>query len=318
MGRKTRLRPDRIGTTARQSMKIMKFGCASVGDGKRILLVARLIAKYSQKDRIVSVVSAMSGVTDELISVFDAYKKGNTQKGLKQILKLYARHIKSARDVEVLNGGSQLLYSSIKEYFSKLLAYLTFDCAFEDSDFDYCVSFGERLSSLILTSTLSKLGVKTKLIDSALVIVTSCEFRNARVLFTKTAQNAEKLLLPLLMEGYHPVVTGYFGATQEGKVATLGRGGSDYSATVLAHVLDAQEVILWKEVDGIFTYDPKKNGSAQFLSELSYDQALALAQNGAKVLHPEALVPVASKGITVWVRNAFKPEFVGSKIWKGS
>lgn len=295
-------------------MKIMKFGGTSVGDGKRILHVANLIAKYSQKDRIVSVVSAMSGVTDELISVFDEFKKSNTQQGVKKLLKLYTRHMKSARDVEVLNGGSQLVYTSIKEYFSKLLAYLTFDCAFEDADFDYCVSFGERLSSLILSSTLSKLGVKTKLIDSGQVIVTNDEFKNARVLFSQTAQKAEKLLLPLLIAGYHPVVTGYYGKTKEGKVATLGRGGSDYSATVLAHVLDAQEVILWKEVDGIYTGDPKKDGGAKFLLELSYDQALALAQNGAKVLHPEAMLPVASKRITVWVKNIFNPEFAGSKI----
>lgn len=299
-------------------MKVMKFGGTSVGDGPRILHVARLIQNYAQEDRIVSVVSAMSGVTDALISVFNEFKNGETQKGVKQLTQLYMQHMQAARDVDVLNGGTQLVYLSIKEYFSKLLSYLTFDCTYDDSDFDYCVSFGERLSCLILTHTLSKLGVKTKYVDSGQVIVTNDEFKNARVLFSETAQKAEKLLLPLLIAGYHPVVTGYYGQTSSGKVATLGRGGSDYSATVLAHVLDAQEVILWKEVDGIYSADPKKDGSAKFLSEVSYDEALALAKNGAKVLHPEALIPVSSKGITVWVKNTFNPAFTGSKIWKGS
>ena len=112
-------------------------------------------------------------------------------------------------------------------------------------------------------------------------------------------------------------MTGFYGATKDGRIATLGRGGSDYSATILAYALDAQEVILWKEVDGIYSADPKRENGAKLIPELSYRMAAELARNGAKILHPEAMEPVISKKIVIWIKNTFQPEFIGSKIWEG-
>ena len=126
------------------------------------------------------------------------------------------------------------------------------------------------------------------------------------------------MILPLIRKNIIPVVTGFYGVSEKGDIVTLGRGGSDYSATILAHVLDAQEVILWKEVDGVFNKDPKKSRKAKYFSELTYKKATVLARNGAKILHHEAMKPAEIKGIIIRVKNTFKPNFVGTKIWKGS
>ena len=124
-------------------------------------------------------------------------------------------------------------------------------------------------------------------------------------------------LLPLCNEGILPVVTGFYGANENGSVAILGRGGSDYTATILAYALPATEVILWKEVDGVFTGDPLKDKTARFLPELSYEEALVLVENGAKILHREAMRPVQETGIPIFVKNTFFPDRPGSKIWRG-
>jgi len=200
----------------------------------------------------------------------------------------------------------------------QLITYLTFNKSYDLADYDYVVSYGERLSSYLLTLALKKIGVKALSINSADILVTTNVFGNAKVLFPETEERVEKILWPLLLDGLVPVITGFYGATYDGKIATLGRGGSDYTATTLAYTLDAQEVILWKEVDGIFTSDPKKYEQAKYLPEVTYNEAIKLAKNGAKILHPEAIEPVMEKEIIVWVKNTFNPDFTGSKIWKGN
>ena len=169
-----------------------------------------------------------------------------------------------------------------------------------------------------MSATLNKIGVAAEPVDASNIIVASSEFSNARAILADTKIKANRFLLPLFSKRIVPVVTGFFGATKRGDIVTLGRGGSDYSATILGNVLDASEVILWKEVDGVFNGDPKKDKKAMFHPELTYKEALSLAKNGAKVLHPEAMKPVQSKGIVVWVKNIFKPESLGTKIWKGA
>lgn len=299
-------------------MKVMKFGGTSVGDGKRILHVAKIVKDYFEEDRVVVVVSAMSGVTDKLISVFQKFKERQHSEGLIALRELYERHIQVLNEFGFRNGRYLSIQKRLKELFGELMTYLSFNKEFTLKDYDYVVSFGERLSCLLVASALSKLDVEAEVIDSSKLIVTSNDFGNARALLDETEKLTSKVILPLLIRGVIPIVTGFFGATKDGSVATFGRGGSDYSATILAHSLDAQEVILWKEVDGIFTSDPKNGNGAKFIPEISYEKALLLAQNGAKVLHPEAMKPVADKDIVVWVKNTFRPDFIGSKIWKGA
>jgi len=130
----------------------------------------------------------------------------------------------------------------------------------------------------------------------------------------ETRERSRKLLMPLLNEGLVPVVTGFIGATLEGVLTTLGRGGSDYSATILGAALDADEIIIWTDVDGVLTADPRLVSDARLLHEISYNEAAELAYFGAKVLHPKTLQPVADAGIPVWIRNSFAPEKLGTKI----
>lgn len=298
-------------------MKVMKFGGTSVGNGNRIMHVAKIIKDYSENDRVVVVVSAMSGVTDRLIEVFKLFQKGQPSEGLVILGQLYENHVLVLDEFGFRNGRYLTIKNSLKNLFGELLTYLSFKKEFSMMDYDCVVSYGERWSCLLVAAALQKLEIMAESVDSSKLIVTSNEFGNAKAHLDDTEKQTSKVILPLLIKGVVPIVTGFFGATRAGKIATLGRGGSDYSATVLAHVLSAQEVILWKEVNGIFTADPKNGDGAKYIPELSYEKASKLAKAGAKVLHPEAMEPVISKKIVVWVKNTFQPEFIGSKIWSG-
>ncbi|OGG26281.1 hypothetical protein A2960_04885 [Candidatus Gottesmanbacteria bacterium RIFCSPLOWO2_01_FULL_39_12b] len=298
-------------------MKIMKFGGTSVGDGKKILHVAKIVKDYSEEDRVVVVVSAMSGVTDKFISVFKMFKERQHSSGLIALGELYEKHVLALNELGFKNGRYLTIQSNLRNLFGELLTYLSFKDEYTVKDYDHVVSYGERLSCLLVYSALSKLDQDTELVDSAKLIVTTNDFGNAKALLAETEKQVSRVVLPLLIKGVIPIVTGFYGATKDGRIATLGRGGSDYSATILAYALDAQEVILWKEVDGIYSADPKRENGAKFIPELSYRMAAELARNGAKILHPEAMEPVISKKIVIWIKNTFQPEFIGSKIWEG-
>lgn len=301
-----------------KNMKIMKFGGSSLGTGQRILNAAEIIKKISEKTQVIIVVSAMCKVTDMLVSIFQKYKSGDFESALKEIRCLYKIHKNALDDLGLLPGKNMNINKSILELLGEFSLYLALHNKYSLVNYDYCISFGERLSSCLLSSALRKINVDARVVDASQVIVANNKFGNAKVLIKETKAQAKKSLLPLLSKKIIPVVSGFFAVTKNGNVITLGRGGSDYSATILANVLDAEEVILWKEVDGVFSTDPNKNSKAEFYSELSYKKALFLAKNGAKILHPEALKPVSSKQIVVRVKNTFRPDFIGTKIWKGA
>ncbi len=180
--------------------------------------------------------------------------------------------------------------------------------------FDEILSSGERLSARLLAATLCELGLKGVAIEATELIVTDSASGRAEPLMAQTRERATARLLSLLAEGALPVVTGFIGATEEGMLTTLGRGGSDYSATILGAALDATEVIIWTDVDGVLTADPRLVAEARTLQEISYNEAAELAYFGAKVLHPKTLRPVSEAGIPVWIRNSFAPERHGTKI----
>ena len=156
--------------------------------------------------------------------------------------------------------------------------------------------------------------VHPKLLEATELIVTDSCHGGADPLMDRTRKRAEARLRPLLDQGVVPVVTGFIGATEGGTLTTLGRGGSDYSATILGAVLDADEIIIWTDVDGVLTADPRLVPDARTIPEISYREASELAYFGAKVLHPKTLHAVAEAGIPVWIRNSFAPERIGTKI----
>ena len=175
-------------------------------------------------------------------------------------------------------------------------------------------SVGERLSARLVSAALCESGIEGVAVEATELIVTDNCSGRAEPLMPQTRERAAARLAPLLEEHSVPVVTGFIGATPEGMLTTLGRGGSDYSATILGAALQADEVIIWTDVDGVLTADPRLVSEARTLREISYNEAAELAYFGAKVLHPKTLRPVAEAGIPVWIRNSFAPERHGTKI----
>jgi len=179
---------------------------------------------------------------------------------------------------------------------------------------DAISSLGERLSAPMIAGALSELGTPSEFVEATELIVTDSSHGGADPRMDRTRERSEARLRPLLQEGVVPVVTGFIGATQDGVLTTLGRGGSDYSATILGAALGAGEVIIWTDVDGVMTADPRLVPDARTIPEISYREATELAYFGAKVLHPKTLHAVSQAGIPVWIRNSFTPERTGTKI----
>jgi bifunctional aspartokinase / homoserine dehydrogenase 1 len=179
---------------------------------------------------------------------------------------------------------------------------------------DRLASFGERYAARLLAAALGKIGVQAVPVASSDFVLTCDNFRDAQPHLEQTRRRGREVLLPLLQAGIVPVVTGFIGATQDGRITTLGRNSSDFSGALIAHVVDAEELVIWTDVDGIYTSNPHESAEAKLLHELSYDEAHALAVSGAKVLHPRVLPLAAQTEMTVWVRNTFKPHARGTRI----
>src|SRR5206468_5089956 len=179
---------------------------------------------------------------------------------------------------------------------------------------DSISSLGERLCAPVVSAALCELGVASSAVEATELIVTDSFHGGAEPQADATRQRSHARIGPILNAGQVPVVTGFIGATADGVLTTLGRGGSDYSATILGAALDAEEVIIWTDVDGVLTADPRLVPEARTLREISYNEAAELAYFGARVLHPKTLRPVVEAGIPVWIRNSFQPEQQGTKI----
>src|SRR6266851_4084250 len=180
--------------------------------------------------------------------------------------------------------------------------------------FDRLASFGERLSARLFAAGLEKSGVAAVPVASSEFVLTCENFRDAQPHLEQTRKRGRAVLLPLLEDGIVPVVTGFIGATPDGRITTLGRNSSDFSGAIIAHVVDADELVIWTDVDGIYTANPNESAEARLLHELSYDEAHALAANGAKVLHEKVLPLAAETEMVVWVRNTFNPQARGTRI----
>ena len=179
---------------------------------------------------------------------------------------------------------------------------------------DEAVAVGERLSVALMAECLKAEGTPSAAVNARDVVVTDAVFGNASPLMEPTREKARAKLLPLLRQGALPVITGFNGATADGRPTTLGRGGSDFSASILASALDASELWIWTDVDGIMSADPRLVPDATVLEEITYAEAAELAYAGAKVLHPRTLAPLVEKKIPVWSKNSFAPEKPGTKI----
>ncbi len=300
-----------------QMRVVMKFGGASVKDGRSIRHCANLVKKYSDNE-VVVVVSAMAGVTDSLTN---AAKKCYTEQStgfIKMfVAELAKKHYDAVRDAvdEPYRAKVMEHIDRLIDELEKVLLGISYLGELTKRSEDYILSFGERLSAPIFSSALLSLGVESLAMTGGDAgIVTNSHFGRAKPL-SKSCELIKSRIEPLIKIRHAiPVVTGFIGVTEDGNITTLGRGGSDLTATLIAAAIDADEVWLWKEVDGVLTADPKIVPEARLIPEISYQEAMELAHFGAKILHPRALEPLIKKKIPVRIKNTFNPDAPGTVI----
>ena len=298
-------------------LAVMKFGGTSVGDAACIGRVAEILADAARKVSVVAVVSAMSGVTNKLVAAATQAGSGDRDAGQTLASALREQH-ESALGALI---PSRERRDSVSQKLSEVLAEAQRLCEgtallreLTPRTLDSISSIGERLSAPLVAGALGERGMRARAVEATDLIVTDSHHGGAEPLADRTRERSEAVLRPLLEEGVVPVVTGFIGATADGVLTTLGRGGSDYSATILGAALNADEVIIWTDVDGVLTADPRLVPEARTIPEISYREAAELAYFGAKVLHPKTLRAVKEAGIPVWIRNSFRPGNAGTKI----
>ncbi len=297
---------------------VMKFGGTSVGNAKAITQAASIVLAYGSKwDNIVVVVSAMRGVTDALVTGARTAADGDPTTYPPIVSDLRVRNTLAIAELMDEGKDRTELLQTVDVYLDE---YATFCHSVgvlgevTPRAMDAISSLGERISARIVAACLRQQGIASQAIDATGLIVTDNRFQHAAPLMDKTRQRVQTVLVPLLAEGFVPVVTGFMGATEDGITTTLGRGGSDYSAAILGAVLDADEVWMWTDVDGVMTTDPRIAPDARVIPILSYSEVGELAYFGAEVLHPKTISPVVERGIPLRVKNTFDPECPGTQI----
>jgi len=296
---------------------IMKFGGTSLADAECIRQVTDIVRDALQTQSALVVVSAMAGVTDLLVEAGTGAEAGEWAAVSRIFEALRKKHSAAANALI----HSEPRRAEFEQAVQELLTDGERVCHEAESgnglslgSRDFVSSLGERLSVRLVASALTECGVASEAIDATECVVTDTHHGAASPLDELTRERCEFRVRPLLQRGGVPVVTGFLGATPDGAITTLGRGGSDYSASIIGAALDAQEVLIWTDVDGFLTADPRLVTKAHTIPEISYQQAAALAYFGAKVLHPKTLQPVIERGIPVWIRNTFRAQQAGTKI----
>jgi aspartokinase/homoserine dehydrogenase 1 len=295
---------------------IMKFGGTSVGSAERMRVAAALACKEQRRRPVAIVVSAMSRITDLLLDTMRHAEAGDSAGLDSNIAKLRERHMATCRELlppEKQPAAEAEIARLIAE-FQRIAGGMLMLSEMPPRPVDEAVATGERLSALLIAAYLNANETPAEAVNAAEIVVTDAVFGNASPLMEPTRAKTRARLLPLIERGVMPVVTGFNGATADGRPTTLGRGGSDFSASILSAALDAAELWIWTDVDGIMTADPRLTPDAAVLNEVTYAEAAELAYNGAKVLHPRTLAPLIERKIPVWSKNSFAPEKPGTRI----
>ncbi len=298
-------------------LQVMKFGGTSVGDAACMARTAQIIAQGARAGACVAVVSAMSRVTNRLIEAARRAGAGEREPGTAVLDALRMQHQGALASLVQNESARKSVIDNLEGVFaegSRLFEGTALLRELTPRTLDAISSLGERLSAPLVAAAMRELGLQSEAVDATRVIVTDAFHGGAEPLMDRTRGKCEAHLRPLLEKGTVPVVTGFLGATAEGILTTLGRGGSDYSATILGAALKADEVIIWTDVDGVLTADPRLVPDARTIPVISYREAAELAFFGAKVLHPKTLNPVMQAAIPVWIRNSFAPERPGTLI----
>ncbi|KIX20394.1 aspartate kinase [Flavobacterium sp. 316] len=298
-------------------MIVLKFGGTSVANAQNISKVIDIVTKKSKQNNLIVVVSALSGVTDLLhLAGSTAIKKDKTY--LDIILKIETKHIETIQKL-ILPDEQNTLVNLINKEIAQLKILLD-GCyllgELTPKTLDRILSFGELLSSQIIASALKKVNINSSFVDSRNFIKTNAFFGKAIVDFNKT-----KILLTDYFSKNNNQISlfpGFIASTDDGNTTTLGRGGSDYTASILAYCLHASSLEIWTDVNGMFTANPKIVKQAKPIVSLSYQEAMELSHFGAKVLYPPTIQPVLNSNIPVWIKNTFEPNEEGTLIFNES
>src|SRR5712671_3454727 len=293
-----------------------KFGGSSLLGAGRMLHAAGLVRAATRASSVIVVVSAMKGVTDHLLSIPRALADGKLAHARRAAELVLHLHLDVLHNLQLSEHHDLRVRRELQLLGRDLLHEISVrgSVAAGAELFDRLASFGERFSARLFAAALEKSGVPAVPVTSSDFVLTCDTFRDAQPHLEKSKQRGRDVLLPLLEAGVVAVVTGFIGATPDGRITTLGRNSSDFSGAIIAHVVDADELVIWTDVDGIYTANPSESVQARLLHDLSYEDAHALALSGAKVLHPRVLPLAEETEMTVWVRNTFKPHVRGTRI----
>jgi aspartate kinase len=299
-------------------MVVQKFGGTSVADPEAIRRLIEIVRAARTRDARgpAVVVSAMSGVTDSLLAVAASAGAAQLQEALAKTQQIRDRHLAAARALVTGPKREQLLWQ-IDAHIDELVDLVKALAVLREVSprtLDVVAAMGELLSSRIIAVALTCAGIEAEWVDARQVVVTNDEHTRATPLGQETNEKLRSIVVPALDAGRVPVLGGFVGATVAGHTSTLGRGGSDYSGALVGAGVDASEIQIWTDVDGMLTADPRVIKTPRLVSQLSFAEAAELAYFGAKVLHPSTILPAVERNIPVRILNSWKPDGSGTLI----
>lgn len=297
-------------------MQVMKFGGSSLANARCILHVASVIREAVVAGETAVVCSAMQGVTDELMAVVACLRADELEQAQTKATSVIAIHRRALSELPLSTTERRRSRTVLEELEKQLMLELKRSGRDKPSAAlaGRIAAFGERFSVLLVASTLRELGQYTQAVDASEFLITTAEFGRSRPLLRLTRARGRQLLLPLLHREITPIITGFLGVTRKGEPTTLGRNSSDYSAAVVASILDAPCLILWSDVDGFHTADPREDGETPLIPVLSYEEALKRTRKGAQIVHPLAIELLRERAIPLLLKNTFKPHYPGTRI----
>jgi len=297
---------------------VLKYGGTSLSSPSDIRNVAKNVTSLAKNNEIVVVCSAIDGVTDDLIRISTMIEQRNKNDATKTLDNVIKKHKQFANQtIKSSTIKKQLLEKLNIDVLElqELVRGLTLLKEVSTRSLDYLISFGERLSDDLVSFSLQDLKNKSTALNGKEVgIVTDSNFGESRPLMDTTRIRISKTLGSLLSKKIIPVVGGFAGADQHGNITTFGRGGSDYTATIIASCINADEIWLMSDVEGLMTADPKLVKNARLLNEVSYAEAIEMAQFGAKQIHPRTFEPILSKKIPMRIRSTFDTKNTGTIV----
>src|SRR5215467_11726957 len=296
-------------------MIVMKFGGTSVESAEAIERIAKIVARQRKRLPLV-VVSAMAKVTDQLVSMGQEAASGDCDAAIELLRAMRERHFQAAKELLGAKRAASLV-PRLEAHFAELENLLRGLAAVREltpRGSDYLLSFGELLSSIIVADAFTLRGLNAAWVDSRECLVTDSSFTRAVPQMAETREHCKKKIAPLIAKKRIPVLGGFIAATCAGIPTTLGRGGSDYSAAIVGAALDADQIEIWTDVEGMMTTDPRLCPGARTIKQISFNEAAELAYFGAKVLHPATLLPAIHKDIPVYVLNSRNLKSTGTEI----